>query len=271
MQIGRFLRRNITDPIRDAGRGVRQIGQGNVRQGLRDLGGITKLAAAFVPGGAMAAGAMGALGGLMSADRKASLGDFAKGAGAGALQGLGGRATRMGAQRGAGAIQDMFTGGGGAGSMGTGAAGAPSLPVAPGSGVQFAGERLAAGDLPGMSAPSLPFTERIASGGSSGGPNMFSRAASGAGNIASRAGDIASRTGGYLKDNPEVASGLARGAATAYSGNQAAGVEREALQLQRDRFDEEKRMREQEDERRRRIAELLMPMFQQMQSRQFGQ
>lgn len=120
--------KKIGEGIASPFRGIGRIARGNVRQGLRDLSGATKLAAAFVPGGAMAAGALGALGGAMGAQRGAGFGDVAKGAGGGALAGMGGQIARKGFQAG---MADGGGIGGGIKGMFTGAGRTPGTPPAP--------------------------------------------------------------------------------------------------------------------------------------------
>lgn len=79
------------------------------------------------------------------------------------------------------------------------------------------------------------------------------------------------RIGSAISGNKEVAAGLARGASDAYTGRMASRDRSREMDLMERRFADEQSQRSQEEERRRQIAMLLMPMFQQMQSRQIGQ
>jgi hypothetical protein len=220
MQIGRFLKKGAEKFITDPVRGVGRIARGDVRQGLRDMSGAVQAASMFVPGGAMVAGGLGALGGAMGAGKGASFGDVAGRAALGGAAGVGGQAMRKGFQSGmadgggiGGGLKNLFTGGGG--GAGGGAA-------APG----------------GQEAQSM----------------------------LGRLGGAAQSVGRFAAQ-PQVAAGIARGAADMYGGNQASGIRQQELDLMRSRFDEERRQTSQEEERRRMIAQLLAPMWQDMQSR----
>jgi hypothetical protein len=74
--------------------------------------------------------------------------------------------------------------------------------------------------------------------------------------------------GGYLERNQQMAGGVAKGIGSVLGGMEEGRAAEGALALQQSKFDYEKQQDEAEQERRRRIAELLMPMFTQMQSRQ---
>lgn len=208
MQIGRMLKKGVQKVITNPIRGVGRIARGNVRQGLRDMSGAVQTAAMFVPGGAMVAGGLGALGGAMGAGKGASFGDIAGRAALGGAAGVGGQAMRKGFQSG------MADGGGLGGGL----------------------------------------------------KNLFTGGGGGAGGEPGRLGRAAESVGNFVKQ-PQVAAGIARGAADMYGGNQASNVRQQELDLMRSRFDEERRQTSQEEERRRMIAELLAPMWQDMQSR----
>ena len=102
----RFIERYTSNPIRGLGR----IARGNVRQGLRDMAPAAKVAAAFIPGGALASAGLGAAAGALEQGRGASAKDFARGAAGGAATGMAGKAFVQNAP----GISSMFTGGGGA-------------------------------------------------------------------------------------------------------------------------------------------------------------
>ena len=78
----------------------------------------------------------------------------------------------------------------------------------------------------------------------------------------------AKRAGGFLERNQQMAGGVAKGIGSVLGGREEGRAAEGALALQQSKFDYEKQQDESEQERRRRIAELLMPMFTQMQSRQ---
>jgi len=259
MQIGRFLRRNITDPFRDAGRGVRNVAQGNVRQGLRDLSGLTKLAAAFVPGGPLAAGAVGALGGAMGAGRGASLGDVAGSAAKGAGQGLAGQTLRVGAQKGLGSARDLFTGGGAGAGQFTGMRPMPS-PVSSVPGIGGPASPSMAG-FGGVARQAATSTAENLPGGGGGG--TF-------GKITGGLGRAAGSVGQFSKDYPSVVGGIAQGAGSAIAGSQQASALNRQISLQERQEERAEREEREEMERRRRIAQLLAPLFQQMQQQTFS-
>jgi len=146
----RFIERYTSDPIRGLGR----IARGNVRQGLRDMAPSAKIAAAFIPGGALATAGLGAAAGALEQGRGASFGDIAGGAvrGAGTATALRGAAQQA---------QGLFTGGG-AGAPGltageavapNAAGGARNLPMAQFPDIGGAGS---AGPLPPLPEGGLP-------------------------------------------------------------------------------------------------------------------
>jgi len=73
---------------------------------------------------------------------------------------------------------------------------------------------------------------------------------------------------GYLERNERMLGGIAKGVGSVLGGRAEAGALESQTELARQKFEYEKQQDETEQERRRRIAELLMPMFTQMQSRQ---
>jgi hypothetical protein len=145
----RFIERYTSDPIRGLGR----IARGNVRQGLRDMAPSAKIAAAFIPGGALATAGLGAAAGALEQGRGASFGDIAGGAARGAGTAM---ALRGAAQQ----AQGLFTGGGaGAPGLTAGeavaptAGGARNLPMAQFPDIGSAGS---AASLPPLPEGGLP-------------------------------------------------------------------------------------------------------------------
>jgi len=218
----RFIERYTSNPIRGLGRIVR----GNVRQGLRDMAPAAKIAAAFIPGGALASAGLGAAAGALEQERGASARDIV----GGAVRGAGTATALRGAQQ---QVRGMLTGGGSGGAAG-------ALPV---DGVAASPAGLPVDDL--ITSTTTPTSD----------PSRLKR------------------LGGFL-GRDAVASGIAQGAFGAFEGAQ----ERESREreqdrqynLSRDRFKLEQEYKKDEDERRRRIAELLAPMLRESMGR-FGQ
>jgi hypothetical protein len=74
--------------------------------------------------------------------------------------------------------------------------------------------------------------------------------------------------GGYLERNQGMIGGVAKGVGSVLGGLSEAGAMSDQTELARQKFEYEKEQQMDEQERRRRMAELLMPLFTQMQSRQ---
>lgn len=131
----------------------------------------------------------------------------------------------------------------------------------------------AGGALAGATGRGRPQLKNVLTGAAAGGA-----AGLGAGALGAVGGQGGSAMGSSLRNmftgagraalaNPEITAGIARGAADMYGSNQASGIRQQELDLMRDRFGEERRQTSQEEERRRMIAQLLAPMWQDMQSR----
>lgn len=72
--------------------------------------------------------------------------------------------------------------------------------------------------------------------------------------------------GGYLERNERMLGGVAKGVGSVLGGRAEAGALESQTELARQKFEYEKEQQTAEQERRRRTAELLMPLFLQMQS-----
>ena len=92
--------------------------------------------------------------------------------------------------------------------------------------------------------------------------NMF---APGGGGLGRAAGAV----GQFAKDNPELAAGAFQGAASAYGSNQQAAALERQIALQEQQEERAARAEEEERQRRIRVAQLLAPLFQQMQQQQY--
>jgi hypothetical protein len=74
--------------------------------------------------------------------------------------------------------------------------------------------------------------------------------------------------GGYLERNQGMIGGVAKGVGSVLGGRAEGQAMADQTELARQKFEYEKEQQMDEQERRRRMAELLMPLFTQMQSRQ---
>lgn len=78
--------------------------------------------------------------------------------------------------------------------------------------------------------------------------------------------DAAKNAGGYFERNQQMLGGVAKGVGSVLGSRAEGDAMAARTDLDRQRFEYEKQQDETEQERRRRIAELLMPMFTQMQT-----
>jgi hypothetical protein len=104
-----------------------------------------------------------------------------------------------------------------------------------------------------------PTVESIAGGGGGG---TFKR-------ITGGLGEAASSLGQFSKDYPDLVGGIARGAGTAFAGAQQAGALERQIALQERQDERAAKAEEEERQRRIRVAQMLAPLFQQMQQQQY--
>jgi len=231
----RFIERYTSNPIRGLGRIVR----GNVRQGLRDMAPAAKIAAAFIPGGALASAGLGAAAGALEQERGASARDIV----GGAVRGAGTATALRGAQQ---QVRGMLTGGGAGGVAASPAGGAPA------GGAQLS-------SIPGLDRPATASMSELPRLARSTVTDQTSRSFLGG------LGGAAKSVGQFSRDYPDLAGGVARGAGTAFAGARQAGALEREIALQ-ERQDERAAAAEEEERRRRiRVAQMLAPLFQQMQ------
>lgn len=196
--------KGITRAVGNLGRGVGRIARGNVREGLRDIGGSAKTLApalAFIPGvGTAAALGIGAVGGALSSRSGASANDFLRGAATGAGRagvGVGAKALLPG-------IGGMVRGGG--------AAGLPPVPGAAVTPMNVAAPM-------GMASSAAPGAGAYSGGGGIGG--------------------VVTGIGRWIEKNPAPAAQIGATIAQTYGASQIgkaedrrAGMEETALQRQ---------------------------------------
>jgi hypothetical protein len=230
MQIGRFLRKGAERFVTNPVRGVGRIARGNVRQGLRDIAPAAQVGAMFVPGGQAASAGLGALAGALGQERGASVGDFARGAVGGAGTAMAGRFAQQNFRAG---MADGGGIGGGIKGIFTGAGRTPGTPPAPGeeprSLLSRAGNFLTGGK----------------SGEEMGGPL------------------------GFVQRNQPLVAGVAKGVFEEREGRADRALRERELGILQSREDRAMREEQEERERRQRVAQMLAPLFQQMQQRQY--
>lgn len=87
-------------------------------------------------------------------------------------------------------------------------------------------------------------------------------------NLLGGLGGAARSVGQFSKDYPELVGGIARGAGTAFAGAQQASALERQIALQERQDERAAKAEEEERQRRIRVAQLLAPLFQQMQQQQ---
>lgn len=172
---------------------------------------------------------------------KGGLSGYAAGSAGSALGGKLGIGKIGGMEKAGGRLSELFTGGGkAAGATPSAATSAVKSPV--GQLNSFTPESLTA-----LNAPAMPVVPPTTGGGM----GMM---------------DAAKKAGGYFERNQQMLGGVAKGVGSVLGSRAEGDAMAARTDLDRQRFEYEKQQDETEQERRRRIAELLMPMFTQMQT-----